>query len=487
MKRFNKYNHILALLLFLLISGQYKGPYNPPTSIPTDTVAALTLYVDPTGSDGNACTAPGTSACRTFNGTMAKLPHGIRYATTVNVAAGTYAETPRILDFDIEGPNNTGTPTAALTIQGVLVDAGVSTGFATGTATAYVGMPPDGDNTKAHLTDTNQIDGGAGWTVNELTGQFLEITAGTGVGQRLPIVSNTASVIYLASPFDVSPVAGSAYAVRTTGTNFTNGSLLVRSLTGHGKLTLQFLGFTPPTGVTATVINVRGPVLFESDRFITGNSAAFFGTGEVSEGLLIQHSYLSARTSGLTLGGGGISMPVSVFQCLISCGQASCAGTGVSFFAGSRPSSHSGTVTGTWATGVQYTSTIGTSQSGGLWIDCGSDAGVGLLMNFTTGTPASFAADRFYVNGCGVGVKLLAPSSSSMDSMMFTNNTTAVQLNHGARMFLDPVGVQTFTSNGTDFNVEGTTSTYANFHAADGGFGPRIIGAEGSVLTGVAQ
>lgn len=51
------------------------------------TYAAVTLYVDPTGSDANSCTSSGTGACATLNGAYAKFPRFIRHNITVNVVA----------------------------------------------------------------------------------------------------------------------------------------------------------------------------------------------------------------------------------------------------------------------------------------------------------------------------------------------------------------------------------------------------------------
>lgn len=52
----------------------------------------------------------------------------------------------------------------------------------------------------------------ATWTINQLQGMYVEITAGTGMGQYEEIISNEADTIYAA--FDVIPDATSAYVIK---------------------------------------------------------------------------------------------------------------------------------------------------------------------------------------------------------------------------------------------------------------------------------
>jgi len=55
-----------------------------------ETTAALTLYVDTAGSDSNACTASGASACLTVQGALGKIPKRIKHPVTINIASGTF-------------------------------------------------------------------------------------------------------------------------------------------------------------------------------------------------------------------------------------------------------------------------------------------------------------------------------------------------------------------------------------------------------------
>src|SRR5689334_6787266 len=59
--------------------------------VPNATSAAASLYVDPTGSDSNACAASGASACLTLQGAINKLPKYHRHGATINLAAGSFA------------------------------------------------------------------------------------------------------------------------------------------------------------------------------------------------------------------------------------------------------------------------------------------------------------------------------------------------------------------------------------------------------------
>lgn len=43
------------------------------------TYGAMTLYVDPSGSDSNAYTSSGTDACATLHGAMGKVPRFVRH------------------------------------------------------------------------------------------------------------------------------------------------------------------------------------------------------------------------------------------------------------------------------------------------------------------------------------------------------------------------------------------------------------------------
>jgi len=103
---------------------------------------------------------------------------GLTYAApdltaTINVGAGTFP------GFAVFGLNYD------LTIAGTRQLATPATGPNSGTATS-------GGARSLTLT-------GAGWTVNDLRGRFVSVTAGSGAGQILPVMSNTTDTITFAS------------------------------------------------------------------------------------------------------------------------------------------------------------------------------------------------------------------------------------------------------------------------------------------------
>src|SRR5438128_294812 len=89
---------VLALILAAVaLGGSSRGRLTSPPatagaiSAVTYTTADQTYYVDPTGSDGNACTASGTAACLTIQAAVNKIPKALRHEPTVSIAAGSYA------------------------------------------------------------------------------------------------------------------------------------------------------------------------------------------------------------------------------------------------------------------------------------------------------------------------------------------------------------------------------------------------------------
>jgi hypothetical protein len=219
---------VLALLLAVVSAGAVAEPVATPrgrrdlaldsrgvmispgsyvTAETYATTAAMTLNVDPTGNNNNACTSTGTGACLTIQGALNKVPKLLRHLVTINIAAGTYGS------FFVSGftcDMGVQQTAAGLLIDGLaaFTNSTIASGSATGTATSGTA---GGTSTFGSLTKT-----AAGWTVNDLSGRFITITGGTGSGQTRVISSNTATVITITGDW-TAPDATSTYAIQDPG------------------------------------------------------------------------------------------------------------------------------------------------------------------------------------------------------------------------------------------------------------------------------
>lgn len=169
------------------------------------TFGAATLYVDPTGNDGNGCTATGTSACLTIQGAIDKIPKGlVKNPVTINVAAGTYAAAT-ISGYTFDYPSDS-TVGSYIYILGTLANStGLATGSATGTASA--------GSAGSAATFGTLTDAAATWTTNDLRGRFITTLTGTGAGQTRVIASNTGTVITIAGVW-TAPANLTTYAIQ---------------------------------------------------------------------------------------------------------------------------------------------------------------------------------------------------------------------------------------------------------------------------------
>ncbi len=199
---------MISLFLAALLGQIQVVPASGVGNAITYSTAADVLYVDPTGNDSNQCVATGTSACLTIQGAINKLAKQRRYQATVNVAAGASYAGFTISGFTVDPAYVTVATNTGILIDGVLVNFTPATGTATGTATAGSA----GSNT----TYGTLTDGAQSWTVNDLRGQLVTITGGTGSGQIKVIVSNTATVLTIAGTW-TAPTGTSTYAIQQPG------------------------------------------------------------------------------------------------------------------------------------------------------------------------------------------------------------------------------------------------------------------------------
>lgn len=474
-----KWTGLLVLLLLGLASAVFAQPHTSRGGAlkkkAYQTYAAMTLYVDPTGSDSNSCTASGTSACLTLGGALLKVPIHIRHLVTINVATGTYTEVFRVQGFTMGGANGAAS-TAGLTITGTQTAFTVATGTNTGTLTGYA--------IASGATHTLATDTGQGWTVNDLRGRFLQITGGTGSGQYMPIVSNTATVITLADDFITSPVAGSTYAIVTPGPVFTattSGKLIGAGITGTGTVTISDISISPATG-SALAIHPM-PALTTNRVRITAAVTAIQGNSSGGPAnWSMNNSYIAAGNTGIAIPRNTAFSAAGIFVYCTS----TCAGSGIitSAFGYSGFVTVTGTVAGDWTTALISLQGPNTGDSR-VWLDCGAGTNIGIkytaYLDAGTFAAASWSGKNGpYINGCLTGMSFSGPSAVYLDSLLegaaFTNVTNAVVLERAAHMIIE-AGV-IFTGVTNQLTIDGTVYTDADLTTFT-----RITGPQGSYAT----
>lgn len=153
--------------------------------------SAVALFVDGTnGSDSNTCTSSGTGACKTIQAALDKVPafYSGSSGITIDVAAGTYAESPKVAGVVLRNRS----PGTAVTIRGTrtAVNDNGGAGFA---VSAVTNTDPDTgvDNGTRRIT----VSPDPGWTVDAYKGMWVEGMSGTSSGNVLMIVSNGSNYI----------------------------------------------------------------------------------------------------------------------------------------------------------------------------------------------------------------------------------------------------------------------------------------------------
>lgn len=276
-----------------------------------ETTADLVLYVDPLGSDSNACTSTGASACLTIQGALNKSPRFLKHRVTVNVAAGNYAGF-LVSGFAVDA--STQKATAGILIDGVLANVTPATGTATGTAT---GGTAGSTTTFGTLTDSGQ-----GWTTNNLRGRLVSITGGTGSGQVKVITANTSTSLTIAGTWTAPVAASSTYAIQAPAAIVTSTTALV------------------PTPIGATAIEAAGIQ-------IANNVMSGGGAGTASGAITIRNLAVSvgASTGLISTGTHGVNLL-----------QTSITSAGLKLQNGSRMTMTTGTVV---SSGVAVNMTLG--------------------------------------------------------------------------------------------------------------------------------
>jgi len=475
-----KFTIVLAVLIGFSAFAQTDGTVvryrdlvgSGSTLLPTvlrTTSAAVSLFVDPTGNDSNACTSTGTAACLTIQGATNKIPKWLRHTALITIASGTYALGGAYVD-GFDAVNDLNAPSTGTYIQydGTLITATVATGTATGTATG---------GTAGNTTGTfgTLVDGAQTWTVNDLRGKIIEITGGTGSGQRQVIQSNTATTITIVGDW-TAPTGTSTYAVRDWGTIITgslalpaqnsftastasSGAFIIGStVRSDTAVTLRWLKFT---GAAVSISN-RGSALMRlnENRFESTASQPIVSYGG---------TFVTARNS-FSLGGsatsaiGGLNQyypPVSSTEDFFR----GSAGTGSAFgitFDGRLTFSNSAFEN--LANGIRTNQgflSISGVQFNSITGDCiGSNSN-----GFTTslGGSASILVTSAAMSTCGVAFNISGGNQLTSASVAGATNTVIYRVLNGG--YIQEASTSTITGT-TEIDVDGTSYTIAALRAA---------------------
>ena len=434
-------------------------------------------FIDPTGSDANACTSSGSLACATLGGVFSKLPYRVAHAQTITVAAGTYSGAVTF----------SGIIDANITITGpALANVTPTTGSATGSLTAAVNATP------VFVTD-----GAATWTANDFRGRFLVMTSGAASGNVRPIVSNTSTTITLASPFSVAPSAADTYAIQSPAAIFTDSTVggdtfriraLGQSITGNSSVTFTGVEFgATGAGGTAVKAALEGNVILQmtNTRLYANNTSSGVG-----------FSYTNGGTVGFT--SSAVVSTGIAFRVVSAAGVLASASPGgraqvssVLFYSSGSTSAISLESLGggmSWVPSVGWTALTNSTSSADaalkvLGIVAASNiAAVGVLQCLQNGpvglyvpSPTAVSQSTFsarvgfgiiQVYGCNTGLYLQDGQAWADMFVRFDCGLvsgTCIKVADGAHMHVP----STFnTDAGTDINIDGTSYTKANLTGA---------------------
>lgn len=478
-----------ALVLWLIAASAWagSGPGSPVTRgnfllIPSyQTTAALNLFVDGSaGSDTNPCTASGASACATIQAAYNKIPKLVRHPVNVTVATGNYVGA-YLMDYGFDPVSLTNG--AYIQTTGTLITATISTGSATGTATAGTA---GSTTTFGTLTDSGQT-----WTVNNLAGFIIEITGGTGSGQTRIIHSNTATAITIEGTW-TAPTGTSTYAVRDWGAVITTainqpavggaaagapagliiaGAQISRlvALAG-GNYYFDRMKSAPAGAASIGASAGTGTTYFNESR-LNGSTTAAGLRSDTSASVNVIDSYISSGTSVAirfdangtsTLTTGVLNVQRSEITSA-STSQVLALGGTVLLTSSSLGSTSSSTtsIVAMSNTNVSRVSTCNITCTAG-----GSTVGLFNQSSATNGSYSSITIDANTYTACPIGIELIGPSQiTAITAQTLTGpvgGTAIIALRGGhIELQIDPV-VSTY---GTELNVDGITSTVSAWSA----------------------
>lgn len=456
------------------------------------TSGPITLYVDATkGSDANEGLTASTPLL-TITAALNKLPQTIRHTPTINVAAGTYTEKvmipPAILMTSVLINGEAMAPTAP------------AAGLASGTFDASFGT---------QLFPNIATVAAGGWTADALVGFFVQMTSGSKIGTRLPIISNTATTLTLGLYVNTAAYQGQTFT-------------LVKPVVFLNNSVNEAVSAWGVSGGSTNGIAVGTPNYFTFTNFQftrSSNQAIFRGSG--------YSAVMFANCSFLESGSGGAFMnrfsSVARFDdCLFfknisnntSFNQVAAGATGVYnrcvFGGGNNQISQGGMSVLVLSSGfflnsglaaLQVLGSPGNTLAGASFYNCAQGIGVAnsasfqitnmIIKNCTTGlslgyqlssasgycTPANIIAFGLQIDGCGTGIAMGAGAvfSPAVGSLLTVKNCTAFGVNLGHapasshNLYSHFTSFISMTGNTADFSLDGTTGiSLATLQAAPG-------------------
>ncbi len=453
------------------------------------TQGALTLYVDgASGSDSSTCTSTGADACATLQGAADKIPFLVNNPVTIDITAGNYAGF-RLMNHNFAPAN--ATTGAYILIRGaaqanVTPASGSATGTIASVATDAVGF---------HVVTVTA----AGWTVDDFSTRFLTLTGGTGSGQVLPIISNTATTITVSGTFSPAPNGTTTFAVTSPSTIITSGAnniatsgnaagasagIIFAEITSPRRLpnivAVQDIAFS---GAYAAIRADNALMQLTRVRAAMTNQPFFVGTTTVfavisaciasvgdataisvwqrttnSSGVVAQRYEVanSFFTSAPTDDDPVVSIPMAGLFTASQINVTSTSGSGVGTLSGSSPPGDSNGSSGVLQ--ISGSRVRCTAASSNTAINLGSTIVTSNVNTSLTGTNS--------IETCGVGLRASGPNQTVVANGTTTllSNTLGVSARGGGKVtFASAVPV--FTTNTTDISVDGTTSTRAAFVA----------------------
>ncbi len=458
-----------ALAIWLLLCS---------TAFAAPTSGALTLYVAPAGSDGNACTGGGSEACATIQGALNKAPHELRDQVTISVAAGSYAGFYVSGFVSDQGYQQT---TGGLLIDGAMGNSSISTGTATGTATSAT----QGSHVRGTLTDSGQS-----WTTDDLQGRYLVTTGGTGSGQTFVISSNTVTAITILGAWAPTPDATTTYAIQEP-TAVLNSSISSPASTTQGAISNSTTVYI--SGSNVNYSSTPTSVVLRKFRFTATSSNGV--TVRAGVGLTLdqlQFAAGSATGNRILATTGGSDVKVNLMSSLTtsttlthavfgSC-IAGCSVTNSLLQKGKFGLSFRGTGTAQTSNVFAWLETIDTQlvpldyrgpmSAGGAdaFLDCASASGnYGVGLGVGTSATAFWyligsgvSLDHVLISDCERGVLVHNGNTADLNVVSSSNLTTAFDVRWGGTLVFDSAGTSA-TGSSQDISMDNgaVTSTKA--------------------------